>query len=120
MAAGIILILNIVAISLAFEHLLGMTPQAAVIYATPLSIISSAVAIPSSAGLREQEKNLSYMNLRFPISWELWSLIMPFANLKPIKPLLVQSHWLLWDYKSRGYCRFPAHYLLLILSLTTH
>ena len=33
-----------------------MTPQAAVIYATPLSIISSAVAIPSSAGLRNQEK----------------------------------------------------------------
>ena len=56
LAAGIILILNIVAISLAFEHLLGMNVQAAVIYATPLSIISSAVAIPSSAGLREQEK----------------------------------------------------------------
>jgi len=56
LAAGIILILNIVAISLAFEHLLGMSGQAAVIYATPLSIISSAVAIPSSAGLREQEK----------------------------------------------------------------
>ena len=56
LAAGIILILNIVAISLAFEHLLGMSAPAAVIYATPLSIISSAVAIPSSAGLREQEK----------------------------------------------------------------
>ena len=56
LAAGIILILNIVAISLAFEHLLGMSVQAAVIYATPLSIISSAVAIPSSAGLREKEK----------------------------------------------------------------
>lgn len=56
LTAGIILILNIVAISFAFEHLLGMTPQAAVIYATPLSIISSAVAIPSSAGLRNQEK----------------------------------------------------------------
>ena len=56
LAAGIILILNIVAISLAFEHLLGMNVQAAVIYATPLSIISSAVAIPSSAGLREKEK----------------------------------------------------------------
>ena len=56
LAAGIILILNIVAISLAFEHLLGMSAQAAVIYATPLSIISSAVAIPSCAGLREQEK----------------------------------------------------------------
>ena len=56
LAAGIILILNIITISLAFEHLLGMSAQAAVIYATPLSIISSAVAIPSSAGLREQEK----------------------------------------------------------------
>ena len=56
LAASIILILNIIAISLAFEHLLGMSAQAAVIYATPLSIISSAVAIPSSAGLREQEK----------------------------------------------------------------
>jgi len=56
LAAGIILILNIVAISLVFEHLLGMSAQAAVIYAAPLSIISSAVAIPSSAGLREQEK----------------------------------------------------------------
>ena len=33
-----------------------MSAPAAVIYATPLSIISSAVAIPSSAGLREQEK----------------------------------------------------------------
>ena len=33
-----------------------MTHQAAIIYATPLSIISSAVAIPSSAGLRQQEK----------------------------------------------------------------
>ena len=56
MAAGIILLLNVVAISLAFEHLLGMTHQAAIIYATPLSIISSAVAIPSSAGLRNQDK----------------------------------------------------------------
>ena len=56
LAAGLILILNVIAISLAFEHLLGMTHQTAIIYATPLSIISSAVAIPSSAGLRQQEK----------------------------------------------------------------
>lgn len=56
LAAGIILILNVIAISLAFEYLLDMSHQAAVIYATPLSIISSAVAIPSSAGLRQQEK----------------------------------------------------------------
>ena len=56
LAAGLILILNVIVISLAFEHLLGMSHQAAIIYATPLSIISSAVAIPSSAGLRQQEK----------------------------------------------------------------
>ena len=56
LAAGLILILNVIAISLAFEHLLGMSHQAAIIYATPLSIISSAVAIPSSTGLRQQEK----------------------------------------------------------------
>ena len=56
LAAGLILILNVIAISLAFEHLLGMSHQVAIIYATPLSIISSAVAIPSSAGLRQQEK----------------------------------------------------------------
>lgn len=56
LAAGLILIFNVIAISLAFEHLLGMSHQAAIIYATPLSIISSAVAIPSSAGLRQQEK----------------------------------------------------------------
>ena len=56
LAAGLILILNVIAISLAFELLLGMSHQAAIIYATPLSIISSAVAIPSSAGLRQQEK----------------------------------------------------------------
>jgi len=56
LAAGLILILNVIAISLAFEYLLGMSHQAAIIYATPLSIISSAVAIPSSAGLRQQEK----------------------------------------------------------------
>jgi Kef-type K+ transport system membrane component KefB len=56
LAAGLILILNAIAISLAFEHLLDMSHQVAIIYATPLSIISSAVAIPSSAGLRQQEK----------------------------------------------------------------
>lgn len=56
LAASIILILNIIALSFAFESFLGMTPQAAFIYATPLSIISSAVAIPSSAGMRDQHK----------------------------------------------------------------
>ena len=88
---GIILILNIVAISLAFEHLLGMTPQAAVIYATPLSIISSAVAIPSSAGSREQEKEFVVYESTFSDILGIMTLIMPFANLKPIKPLLAES-----------------------------
>lgn len=56
LAAGVILILNVFAISLVFEHLVGMTHQASIVYATPLSIISSAIAIPSSAGLLQQEK----------------------------------------------------------------
>ena len=56
LAAGVILILNVFAISLVFEHLVGMTHQASIVYATPLSIISSAIAIPSSAGLLRQEK----------------------------------------------------------------
>lgn len=56
LAAGVILILNVMAISWGFENLLSMSHQEAVIYAVPLSIISSAVAIPSSASLRDQEK----------------------------------------------------------------
>lgn len=56
LAAGIILILNVMAISWGFENLLSMPHQEAIIYAVPLSIISSAVAIPSSASLRNQEK----------------------------------------------------------------
>src|SRR6056300_273166 len=39
LAAGVILILNVFAISLVFEHLVGMTHQASIVYATPLSII---------------------------------------------------------------------------------
>ena len=55
-AAGIILILNVLGVYLLFYHFLGIGHQAAVIFAIPLSIISSAVAIPSSASLFERDK----------------------------------------------------------------
>lgn len=56
LAALIILLLNVIAISWIFQTLLGMEHYAAVIYAVPLSIISSAVAIPSAANLLNQDK----------------------------------------------------------------
>ena len=55
-AAGIILLLNVIGVYLLFYHFLGIGHQAAVIYAIPLSIISSAVAIPSSVSLFERDK----------------------------------------------------------------
>ena len=55
-AAGIILLLNIIGVYLLFYHFLGIGHQAAVIYAIPLSIISSAVAIPSSVSLFERDR----------------------------------------------------------------
>lgn len=56
LAAAVLLILNIVALSYAFEYGLSLEHNAAVMYAIPLSIISSAIAIPSSAGLLQQDK----------------------------------------------------------------
>ena len=56
MAAGLILIINIFAISWTFENILGIEYKTAIIFAIPLAIISSAVAIPSAAGLLKQEK----------------------------------------------------------------
>lgn len=55
-AAGIILVLNVLGVYLLFYHFLGIGHQAAVIFTIPLSIISSAVAIPSSASLFERDK----------------------------------------------------------------
>ena len=56
LAAAVLLILNIVALGYAFEYGLSLDHEAAVMYAIPLSIISSAIAIPSSAGLLQQDK----------------------------------------------------------------
>jgi len=55
-AAAFILILNIIAVAWVLENLLNMEHKTAVIFAIPLAIISSAVAIPSAASLLEQEK----------------------------------------------------------------
>ena len=51
MAALIKLLINIVLVSLFFEKKIGLPHPTSVIYAIPLSIISSAVAIPSASGL---------------------------------------------------------------------
>ncbi|MGY8967946.1 MAG: hypothetical protein ACKVHT_05540 [Flavobacteriales bacterium] len=55
-AAALILILNIIAVSWAFENILNLEHKTAIIFAIPLAIISSAVAIPSAAGLLNREK----------------------------------------------------------------
>ena len=55
LAALIIHLLNVFVISWIFQNVLGMEHYAAVIYAVPLSIISSAVAIPSAANLLKQD-----------------------------------------------------------------
>ena len=55
-AAALILILNIIAVSWAFENILNLEHKTAIIFAIPMAIISSAVAIPSAAGLLNREK----------------------------------------------------------------
>ena len=56
LAALVILIINIVLVSIFFNQVIGLEYSTAVIYAIPLSIISSAVAIPSATGLITSNK----------------------------------------------------------------
>ncbi|MBN09423.1 MAG: hypothetical protein CMC79_03505 [Flavobacteriaceae bacterium] len=56
LAAFLILILNIFFISTFFNIVLSIPNNAAIIYSIPLSIISSAVAIPSAVGLIKKDK----------------------------------------------------------------
>jgi NhaP-type Na+/H+ or K+/H+ antiporter len=56
LSAIVILLLNIIVISWLFNYFLGMELHMATIFATPLSIISSAVAIPSAANLLNKDK----------------------------------------------------------------
>ena len=55
-AAFIILVINIFALTFVFNEILGMNYTNSVIYSIPLSIISSAVAIPSAASLLNHQK----------------------------------------------------------------
>ena len=55
-AAFIILVVNIFALTFIFNEILGMNYINSVIYSIPLSIISSAVAIPSAASLLKHQK----------------------------------------------------------------
>ena len=56
LAAVIILVVNIVLVSVFFNQVIGLPYPTSVIYAIPLSIISSAVAIPSATGLITKNK----------------------------------------------------------------
>ena len=55
-AALVVLLLNIALVSQLIEALTGLNDHLSVLLAVPLSIISSAVAIPSATGLLEQDK----------------------------------------------------------------
>ena len=52
----VILVINIVLVSIFFNQVIGLEYSTSVIYAIPLSIISSAVAIPSATGLITNNK----------------------------------------------------------------
>ena len=56
LAALVILVVNIVLVSIFFNQVIGLEYSTSVIYAIPLSIISSAVAIPSATGLITNNK----------------------------------------------------------------
>jgi len=56
LAALVILVINIVLVSIFFNQVIGLEYSTSVIYAIPLSIISSAVAIPSATGLITKNK----------------------------------------------------------------
>ncbi len=48
----------------------GMRIQSAWIYATPLSMLSSGIIIPSVADFPSVKKSSIFMKVRFPTSWE--------------------------------------------------
>lgn len=56
LAALVILIANIFALQWVFENIFGIQNTIAVLFAIPLSIISSAVAIPSASSLIDKER----------------------------------------------------------------
>ena len=65
LAAFVILVINIILVSLFFENVIGLSYPNSVIYAIPLSIISSAVAIPSATGLITKNKEFAVYESTF-------------------------------------------------------
>ena len=55
-AAAVLLVTNIVGLTFVFQKILDLQFNSAIIYSIPLSIISSAVAIPSAGGLLPNDK----------------------------------------------------------------
>ena len=99
LAAFVILVINIILVSLFFENVIGLSYPNSVIYAIPLSIISSAVAIPSATGLIT--KNKEFVVYESTFSDILGIMIFyycirqaekaePLIGVEPIVTLLVQ------------------------------
>ena len=67
LAALVILVINIVLVSLFFGEIIGLSYPTSVIYAIPLSIISSAVAIPSATVLITKNKEFIVYESTFSV-----------------------------------------------------
>ena len=99
LAALVILMINIILVSIFFNMVIGLEYATSVIYAIPLSIISSAVAIPSATGLIT--KNKEFVVYESTFSDILGIMIFyycirqaekgePFIGLEPIFTLIGQ------------------------------
>ena len=99
LAALVILMINIILVSIFFNMVIGLEYATSVIYAIPLSIISSAVAIPSATGLITRNKEFVVYESTF--SDILGIMIFyycirqaekgePFIGLEPIFTLIGQ------------------------------
>ena len=91
LAAAVILLLNIIGVALFFEFILGLSDQQAVIYAIPLSVISSAVAIPSSAGLPEKQKEFIVYESTFSDILGIMAFNYTLRQLEKSSPLIELS-----------------------------
>ena len=91
LAAAVILLFNIIGVAMFFEFILGLSAQQAVIYAIPLSVISSAVAIPSSAGLPEKQKEFIVYESTFSDILGIMAFNYTLRQLENNSPLIELS-----------------------------
>ena len=91
LAAAVILLFNIIGVAMFFEFILGLSTQQAVIYAIPLSVISSAVAIPSSAGLPEKQKEFIVYESTFSDILGIMAFNYTLRQLENNNPLIELS-----------------------------